>query len=380
MVWKDLPEGHPPPRRPAIWKSWLALIRGSCNAWKAIRTGQVSVPHGEHCCCGYLLPQLVLYQKGRRGWLSTAQRGSAKWPRAHGDLIAALLCTGAFQHRSRPHTLLARATATFQQELKKIENSNLHGFELHRPSSKGTKILLQVIKAIINQNLPSRPPACVADSGSPRRPSSEGDYQIEGTERSGEAGRYPLEFALALVTAALLAARPWFQSRPGHSSYLFVWMSLNFKKYTRWCSQWVRERNLEHKSKSQLGLVEKGVPEPTVPWQHGWECAQRIITGVCCPISSFRWWSLQSYYQPPPRAQWSHRVTDGYAGRARRAVWWFWSPRRCAPCVYTVRQNANYIHICIYIYTCTCICIYIYIYIYTFKYMMVCIYNIYIYI
>ena len=29
--------------------------------------------------------------------------------------------------------------------------SNLHGFELHRPSSKGTKLLLQVIKAIINQ-------------------------------------------------------------------------------------------------------------------------------------------------------------------------------------------------------------------------------------
>jgi len=34
---------------------------------------------------------------------------------------------------------------------QKIENSNLHGFELHRPSSKGTKLLLQVIKAIINQ-------------------------------------------------------------------------------------------------------------------------------------------------------------------------------------------------------------------------------------
>ena len=33
----------------------------------------------------------------------------------------------------------------------KTENSNLHGFEVHRPSSKGTKLLLQVIKAIINQ-------------------------------------------------------------------------------------------------------------------------------------------------------------------------------------------------------------------------------------
>ena len=34
---------------------------------------------------------------------------------------------------------------------QKNENSNLYGFELYRPSSKGTKLLLQVIKAIINQ-------------------------------------------------------------------------------------------------------------------------------------------------------------------------------------------------------------------------------------
>ena len=32
---------------------------------------------------------------------------------------------------------------------QKIENPNLRGFELHRPSSKGTTLLLQVIKAII---------------------------------------------------------------------------------------------------------------------------------------------------------------------------------------------------------------------------------------
>jgi len=36
---------------------------------------------------------------------------------------------------------------------KKIENPNLHGFELRRPSSKGTKLLLQVIKAIINESI-----------------------------------------------------------------------------------------------------------------------------------------------------------------------------------------------------------------------------------
>ena len=36
---------------------------------------------------------------------------------------------------------------------KKPENSDLHGFEVYRPSSKGTKLLFQVIKAIINQSM-----------------------------------------------------------------------------------------------------------------------------------------------------------------------------------------------------------------------------------
>ena len=47
--------------------------------------------------------------------------------------------------------LILRSSVRFRQKLKKTENSNLHGFEVHRPSSKGTKLLLQVIKAIINQ-------------------------------------------------------------------------------------------------------------------------------------------------------------------------------------------------------------------------------------
>ena len=33
----------------------------------------------------------------------------------------------------------------------KIENLDLHGFELHTLSNKGTELLLQVIKSIINQ-------------------------------------------------------------------------------------------------------------------------------------------------------------------------------------------------------------------------------------
>jgi len=33
----------------------------------------------------------------------------------------------------------------------KIENSNLHGFKVHRPSIRGTKLRFDVIKATINQ-------------------------------------------------------------------------------------------------------------------------------------------------------------------------------------------------------------------------------------
>ena len=35
---------------------------------------------------------------------------------------------------------------------QKTENSNLYGYELHKPSSKGTKLLFQVIKAMMNQS------------------------------------------------------------------------------------------------------------------------------------------------------------------------------------------------------------------------------------
>jgi hypothetical protein len=41
---------------------------------------------------------------------------------------------------------------------QKTENSNLHGFELHRPISKNIKLLLQLIKAIIKQG--SHPLSC----------------------------------------------------------------------------------------------------------------------------------------------------------------------------------------------------------------------------
>jgi len=44
---------------------------------------------------------------------------------------------------------------SFQAKAQKFENSNLHGFELHKPSSKNTKLLFQVIKAIINQLAPT---------------------------------------------------------------------------------------------------------------------------------------------------------------------------------------------------------------------------------
>jgi len=45
----------------------------------------------------------------------------------------------------------SRGRRTDSGKNSKTENSNLHGFELHRPSSKGTQLLFQVIKANINQ-------------------------------------------------------------------------------------------------------------------------------------------------------------------------------------------------------------------------------------
>jgi len=53
----------------------------------------------------------------------------------------------------------------YPAKTQKTENSDLHGFELHRPSSKGTKSLLQVIKAIINRIFTDilRPTCCCTE-------------------------------------------------------------------------------------------------------------------------------------------------------------------------------------------------------------------------
>jgi len=61
-----------------------------------------------------------------------------------------------FPRNPVPKSILTDEQKQQQLFLKKTENSNLHGFEVHRPSSKGTKLRLQVIKAIIHQ--PSRCP------------------------------------------------------------------------------------------------------------------------------------------------------------------------------------------------------------------------------
>ena len=45
---------------------------------------------------------------------------------------------------------IPRSSVRIRQNSKN-ENSNLHGFEVHRLSSKGTQLLFQVIKAIMNQ-------------------------------------------------------------------------------------------------------------------------------------------------------------------------------------------------------------------------------------
>ena len=48
-------------------------------------------------------------------------------------------------------TVNPEVVGSIPAKTQKTENSNVHGFEVHRPSSKGTKLLLHVIKASINQ-------------------------------------------------------------------------------------------------------------------------------------------------------------------------------------------------------------------------------------
>jgi len=51
------------------------------------------------------------------------------------------------------HLWIGMLLHTIPAKTQNTEDSHLHGFELHRPSSKSTKLRLQVIKAIINQSL-----------------------------------------------------------------------------------------------------------------------------------------------------------------------------------------------------------------------------------
>jgi len=54
------------------------------------------------------------------------------------------------QHQ--PYVLTTNGCGDYSRVWREALFSNLRGFQLHRPSSKGTKLLLQVIKAVINQN------------------------------------------------------------------------------------------------------------------------------------------------------------------------------------------------------------------------------------
>jgi len=59
--------------------------------------------------------------------------------------------TSSVGQRAEP--LVPRSSVRFRQNPKKTENSNLHGFELHRPSNKGIELLFQVINAFLNQSM-----------------------------------------------------------------------------------------------------------------------------------------------------------------------------------------------------------------------------------
>jgi len=51
-------------------------------------------------------------------------------------------------HWSERRTVNPKVVGLILAKTQKTENSNLDGFELHRPSSKGTELLFQVIKTI----------------------------------------------------------------------------------------------------------------------------------------------------------------------------------------------------------------------------------------
>jgi len=63
-----------------------------------------------------------------------------------GDFNTALSRYGYAQSTSVLGLSIPRSSVRFRQN---PDNSNSHEFELHRPSNKGTKLLLKVIKAII---------------------------------------------------------------------------------------------------------------------------------------------------------------------------------------------------------------------------------------
>ena len=64
------------------------------------------------------------------------------------------LLDSSFKRSSLRFLFASDIIIVFPAKTQKTDNSNLHGFELHRPSSKGTKLLIRVVKAIINQLWP----------------------------------------------------------------------------------------------------------------------------------------------------------------------------------------------------------------------------------
>ena len=75
---------------------------------------------------------------------------------------------------------------SFPAKTPKTENSNLHGLELYRPSSKGTctKLLFQVIKTIINQYGHSRANT-QGQSGQPAAVANTAHYLVQVCQDSG---------------------------------------------------------------------------------------------------------------------------------------------------------------------------------------------------
>ena len=136
---------------PGTWESGVEGVKGACKGEERLVEGKAAdVKHTEvfastlivtTCCKGRVTLYFIIIFSCFLKLFSQPRAFTPYYPKR---------CKTSSVGQSAG-LLILRSSVRFRQKLKKTEKSNLHGFEVPRPSNKGTKLLLQVIKAIINQ-------------------------------------------------------------------------------------------------------------------------------------------------------------------------------------------------------------------------------------